>query len=221
MASLPWCLSQTAMFPLVRPPRWARMTLTVWTGCTSAVSMRENNSFLDCNMKMDCSWTRRVCIRTLSLTWILPPVLSLSETDRKYTEITFRPQFRASVGFFIDLVNQPLSDNFGNSIFTATREEELMEKQICDDFNCLPMISYFKVEQTKRCYGLIKICFVFFRVVEMSLLGVPDDAHSLCRNQYPSFRADRRMRKLGLYVQTRKKQETLKVLNIDCFLIGQ
>lgn len=39
-----------------------------------------------------------------------------------------------------------------------------MEKQICDDFNCLPMISYFKVEQTKRCYGVIKICCFFFLV---------------------------------------------------------
>lgn len=89
MASLPWCLSQTAMFPLVRPPRWARMILTVWTGCTSAVSIREI-----------CCWTRHVYIHILSLTLILPPVLSLSETDKKYTEITFCPQFRASAGFF-------------------------------------------------------------------------------------------------------------------------
>lgn len=62
MALLPWCLSQTAMFPLVRPPRWARMTLTAWPGCTSAVSIRVNDSFLDCNMKMDCCWTWHVRI---------------------------------------------------------------------------------------------------------------------------------------------------------------
>lgn len=101
MATRPWCPSQTAMFPLVRPPRWARMTLTVWTGCTGAVSTRVNNSFLDCNMKMDCCWTWHACIHTLSLTWILPPVLCLSETHKTYTEITFCPEFRASVGFFM------------------------------------------------------------------------------------------------------------------------
>lgn len=101
MALLPWCLSQTAMFPLVRPPRWAGMTLTAWPGCTSAVSIRVNDSFLDCNMKMDCCWTWHVRIHPVSLAWILPPVLYFSETHKKYTKFTFYHQFRESVGFFL------------------------------------------------------------------------------------------------------------------------
>lgn len=111
----------------------------------------KSNSFLDCNMKMDCCWTWHVCIHPL-----LHELYHLCYTSLKHTKCALK---------------LPSIISSERQLVSTTAERQ-----------CWLWLFWKQYSLTIKINN-ISIHITDFMQTEISLLCLPDDMHSLCRNQ--------------------------------------